>query len=69
MKALFTKVDFKDIIVRLTKTFIQASLAVFIASFANGIDITNKEAMSALGIAALAAGLSAVMNFVKEALK
>jgi len=69
MKTLIAKIDFKDILVRAGKTFIQAALAVLVAALSNGLDITDKEALYALGIASLSAGISAVMNTVKDSLK
>ena len=62
-----TKAKLKDILVRATKTFIQAFLAVFTL---DGIVFTDVEAAKAMlistTIAALAAGISAVWNLVVE---
>ena len=54
----------KDILIRAGKTFLQASLAVLVLAFQNGVDITNKEAVLSLLAGAIAAGISAVMNFI-----
>ena len=62
-----TKAKLKDILVRATKTFIQAFLAVFTL---DGIVFTDVEAAKAMlistTVAALAAGISAVWNLVVE---
>lgn len=62
-----TKAKLKDIMIRATKTFIQAFLAVFTL---DGIVFTDLEAAKSMlittTIAALAAGISAVWNLVME---
>lgn len=58
----------KDVFVRAGKTFIQAFLAVIILSFQNGIDVTSKEAISSVVIAAIAAGMSAINNLIINSL-
>ena len=59
----------KDILIRAGKTFIQAALAVLVITFQNGIDLTNKEAINVAIIAALSAGISALMNFILGLIK
>ena len=58
----------KDIFVRAFKTFIQAFIAVISISIAT-TDLTNLEALKALGIGGLAAGISALMNFILNLLE
>lgn len=55
--------SFKDIVVRAFKTFIQAFIAVISISVAT-TDLTNKEALKALIIGAVASGISALMNYI-----
>lgn len=59
----------KDVLIRALKTFLQAGIAVIVLSFQNGVDITNKEALYSVGIAALSAALSALHNFIIKSLK
>ena len=66
---MFKKINFKDILIRLLKTFVQATIAVLILSLQNGIDITDKETVVAVIVGAVSAGISAVMNLIKEMLK
>ena len=54
----------KDILIRPAKTFVQAFGAVFITAISGGIDVKDKEALVALLVAAVAAGLSAVWNII-----
>ncbi len=61
----FQKVDYKDIGVRALKTFLQAFGAVFLLGWAS---IVDWESGKALALASLAAGISAVWNFIKETL-
>lgn len=58
-------VDYKDIAVRAFKTFVQSFLAVLAAGV---IAVDSIEALLALLVAGLAAGISALQNFVKETL-
>lgn len=55
--------SFKDIVIRAFKTFIQAFIAVISISVAT-TDLTNKEALKALIIGAIASGISALMNYI-----
>lgn len=58
-------VNYKDIGVRAFKTFLQA----FLATVAIGIvSVDSLDALQALGVASLAAGISAIQNFIKETL-
>jgi hypothetical protein len=52
-----------DIIVRAVKTFVQAFLSVLALGIVN---VTSLDALQALAIAGVAAGISALQNFVKE---
>lgn len=52
-----------DIVRRAVKTFVQAFLAVIVVGYVNVKDV---ESAKALGVAAVAAGISAVWNFIKE---
>lgn len=58
-------VDYKDIAVRAFKTFVQSFLAVLAAGV---IAVDSIEALLALLVAGLAAGISALQNWVKETL-
>lgn len=53
----------KDIIIRAVKTFLQAFLSVLALGLVN---VTSVDALQALAIAGLAAGISAVQNFIKN---
>lgn len=61
--------NIKDILIRAAKTFIQAFLPVLFASLKIA-DVTDLNEWKAVGytalIAAASAGLSAVMNFVRQ---
>lgn len=59
------KVDWKDIVVRAIKTFVQAFLAVLVAGVAT---VDNLDALVALLVAGVAAGISALQNWVKSTL-
>lgn len=58
-------VNYKDIGVRALKTFIQAFLAVVVAGL---LTVDSVEALKALTVAGLAAGISALQNWIKETL-
>ena len=53
----------KDILIRAVKTFIQAFIAAFLLGTNNLSNLDKKVVESAL-LGALAAGISAVMNFI-----
>lgn len=55
----------KDFWWRVGKTFVQAVLAALLVSLKNGIDFTDKDAVTSLLVGLFAAGLSAVMNINK----
>ena len=58
-------VDYRDIVVRAIKTFVQA----FLATLAVGIaTVDSLEALQVLSIASLAAGISALQNWIRETL-
>lgn len=59
MKNLLTS----DIVRRAAKTFIQAFVAVLVVGYVNVKDV---ESAKALAVAAVAAGVSAVWNLVKQ---
>lgn len=59
LKSLLTS----DVVARAVKTFVQAFLAVLVAGVAT---VNSVEAGKALFVAALAAGISAVWNSVKN---
>ncbi len=65
MKNKLKKTNWKDIGSRALKTFVQAFVAVLLLGVT---DVTDIESGKTLAIAALAAGISAVWNFVKETL-
>lgn len=58
-------INWKDIGVRALKTFIQAFLAVIVAGL---VAVDSVEALKALTVAGLAAGISALQNWIKETL-
>ena len=58
-------IDYKDIIVRAVKTFVQAFLAVLAVGI---VSVDSFEALTALLVAGVAAGISALQNWVKETL-
>lgn len=51
-----------DIVRRAVKTFVQAFLAVIVVGYVNVKDV---ESAKALAVAAVAAGVSAVWNFIR----
>jgi hypothetical protein len=55
--------DYRDIGVRAFKTFVQAFLAVVAVGV---VSVTDFNALKALIIAGVAAGISATMNFIKD---
>lgn len=58
---MFVKLKNNDILVRAVKTFVQA----FLATVAVGVtNVTSIDSAQALAIAGVAAGISAVWNFV-----
>ncbi len=57
------KVNYKDIGVRALKTFIQAFLAVVLVGLA---DVHDMNKLKVLMIAGISAGISALMNLIKE---
>lgn len=62
------KINWKDIGIRCLKTFIQGIVAYLTVSIST-TDFTDKEAVKALIIGAIASGVSALMNIVNELLK
>lgn len=54
---------YNDIIIRAVKTFAQAFLSVLALGIVN---VTNLDSLQALAIAGVAAGISALQNYVKE---
>ena len=56
-------VDYKDILVRAGKTFLQAFLAVLAAGLTG---VTEFGALGTLAFAALIAGISALVSFVQN---
>ena len=62
------KINWKDIGIRCLKTFIQGVVAYLTVSIST-TDFTDKEAIKALVIGALASGVSALMNIVNNLLK
>lgn len=65
MKEIMEKTNWKDIGERALKTFLQAFIAVVLLGMTSVVDW---ESGKALALAALAAGISAVWNFIKETL-
>lgn len=61
-------INWKDIGVRCLKTFIQGVVAYLAVSIST-TDFTNKEAIKALIIGALASGVSFCMNLINNLLK
>lgn len=55
----------RDILIRAVKTFVQAFLAVLVVGI---VTVDSLEALKALAVAGLAAGISALQNFVKQTL-
>lgn len=62
------KINWKDIGIRCLKTFIQGVVA-YLAVSVSTTDFTDKEAIKALIIGALASGVSALMNIINNLLK
>lgn len=62
------KINWKDIGIRCLKTFIQGVTAYLAVSIST-TDFTNKEAIKALIIGAIASGISALMNIINNLLK
>lgn len=62
------KKDFKDIIIRAIKTFVQGFLGALAVTLPNA-DITSTEMLKSLLIGAIASGISAVMNIFINAWK
>lgn len=62
------KINWKDIGVRCSKTFIQAIIAYLAVSLST-TDFTDKEAIKSLIIGAVASGASASMNIISNLLK
>lgn len=58
-------INWKDIAIRALKTFVQAFLAVLVAGVAT---VDNLDALVALLVAGLAAGISALQNWIKSTL-
>lgn len=61
-------INWKDILMRCIKTFIQGTVAYLTVSIST-TDFTDKEAIKALIIGALASGVSALMNIINNLLK
>lgn len=59
---LLNKLTENEIVVRAVKTFVQAAIAVVVVGYVSVKDI---ESAKALAVAAVAAGVSAVWNYVK----
>lgn len=57
--------NYKDIIIRAVKTFVQAFLAVIVVGIAT---VDSVEALQALVVGGLAAGISAIQNWIKSTL-
>lgn len=55
--------NMRDIAIRAAKTFLQAALSVVALGIVN---VTSLDAAQALAIAAVAAGISALQNFIKD---
>lgn len=62
------KINWKDIGIRCLKTFIQGVVAYLTVSVST-TDFTDKEAIKALVIGALASGVSCLMNVINSLLK
>lgn len=59
------KINYKDILVRAVKTFVQAFLAVVLIGIAS---VNSVDSLKALAVAGVAAGISALQNWIKETL-
>lgn len=62
------RINWKDILIRCIKTFIQA-ITAYLAVSISTTDFTDKEAVRALIIGAIASGVSALMNIINSMLK
>lgn len=62
------KINWKDILIRCIKTFIQA-ITAYLAVSISTTDFTDKEAVKALIIGCIASGVSALMNIINNMLK
>ena len=62
------KINWKDIEIRCLKTFIQGVVAYLTVSIST-TDFTDKEAIKALIIGAIASGVSAITNLTLSLLK
>lgn len=56
-------VDYKDILIRAGKTFLQAFLAVIATGIAG---VTGFDALGTLALAGLTAGIAAVVSFLQN---
>ena len=62
------KINWKDILIRCLKTFIQGIVAYLTVSIST-TDFTDKEAIKGLIIGTIASGVSALMNIINGLLK
>ena len=62
------KINWKDILIRCIKTFIQA-ITAYLAVSISTTDFTDKEAIKGLIIGCIASAVSAVMNLIISLLK
>lgn len=62
------KINWKDILMRCIKTFIQGTVAYLTVSIST-TDFTDKEAIKGLIIGTIASGVSALMNIINSLLK
>lgn len=62
------KINWKDILIRCIKTFIQA-ITAYLAVSISTTNFTDKEAIKGLIIGAIASGVSALMNIINSLLK
>lgn len=62
-QSLFDRVVSNDILVRATKTFLQAFLAVLAVGI---VGVSDVDGLKALAVAGFAAGFSAVQNLLKQ---
>ena len=62
------KINWKDILLRCIKTFIQGTVAYLTVSIST-TDFTDKEAIKGLVIGTIASGVSALMNIINGLLK
>lgn len=61
-------INWKDILMRCIKTFIQGTVAYLTVSIST-TDFTDKEAIKGLIIGTIASGVSALMNIINSLLK